>query len=471
MSEKTNLNHYTAADWLSDADFPHSAAVAATLKTVFGLQRLREQQTAVVNAALCDQNVFVLMPTGGGKSLCYQLPAVVKPGTTLVVSPLLSLISDQVAALRRLGVTVVSMTSAGADGGVRPDGPENGEYAKLIYATPERAVTAPFLQLLDEVHRRGLLQRIVIDEAHCISQWGADFRPQYGGLSVLGARYAGVPLMALTATASAAVQQDIVAQLGLERSGGFVAFRASLNRPNLRYAVCEKPFGALGRVIHARIVGQGFAAATGIVYCFSKADCEALAKELNEVSGSPTYAAAYHAGVVERAEVQRRWMIGQIKVVCATIACGMGIDKPDVRFVYHQTLPKTMEGYYQESGRAGRDGLQSDCAIFYHPADDRRVLSLITNQGNNNDNRMAQGYAPVTDDRIAQIRVDFAAVTAYCRDNRKCRRALQLVHFGETFDRALCGATCDNCIAVAQEAAAGKRQRTIDELWRKRPKN
>lgn len=334
------------------------ARARATLSSTFGYSSFRPLQEEVVRTILSGNDVFVLMPTGGGKSLCYQLPALLLDGVTVVVSPLIALMKDQVDALTALGVAATYINSSLTPGEIRSRTAAMRKGAvKLVYVAPERLVSPDFLEALGGTQ----ISFIAVDEAHCISEWGHDFRPEYRRLAELRARFPHVPMGAFTATATRRVQADIRAQLGVE---GAASFQGRFNRRNLLYEVRPKR-GAYDAILRYL---RSHPTASGIIYCLSRVSTEELAERLR---GDGVGAEAYHAGL-ESEERQRRqdaFTRDNVRVMTATIAFGMGIDKPDVRFVMHYDLPKTLENYYQESGRAGRDGERSDCILFYTPGD------------------------------------------------------------------------------------------------------
>lgn len=328
------------------------------LRSTFGFGSFRPLQEEIVRTLVGGGDAFVLMPTGGGKSLCYQLPALLLDGLTVVVSPLIALMKDQVDALQALGVQASFINSSldRSEIGQRQLQVARGEL-KLLYVAPERLVLPTFLPLLQKTG----VALFAIDEAHCISEWGHDFRPEYRELARLRELFPKTPLAAFTATATSRVQQDILAQLRLERAA---SFRGSFNRANLTYEVRpkERPYRLLRDFLRER------PDASGIVYCATRATTESLAAELQDDGFSAT---AYHAGLPneERKSRQEAFIRDDTRIMVATIAFGMGIDKPDVRFVVHYDLPKNLESYYQESGRAGRDGEPSECLLLYSYAD------------------------------------------------------------------------------------------------------
>ncbi|MEQ1861268.1 MAG: DNA helicase RecQ [Chthoniobacteraceae bacterium] len=396
------------------------SALLAALKTHFGYDSFRPLQEEIITDSLAGRDVFALLPTGAGKSLCYQLPALVRDGLTVVVSPLIALMKDQVDSLTANGVaaTFLNSTLGEKESRSRLAGLYNGEY-RLLYAAPERLMIDSFLSRLREWN----VALVAIDEAHCISEWGHDFRPEYRQLSRLRDELPGVPLMALTATATGRVREDIVRQLRLEDASNFVA---SFNRPNLHYRVTPKrdAYPQLVEFIRQR------RRESGIVYCFSRKNAETVAEKLRAdgVSARP-----YHAGLTDtqRSENQEAFLRDDAHVICATIAFGMGINKPNVRFVVHYDLPKNLEGYYQETGRAGRDGLPSDCLLFFTSGDVMKYQRFIDEMTSDDERRIAR----------AQLRqmVHFAECPG-------CRRADLLAYFGETYPDPNCGA-CDNCLA------------------------
>jgi ATP-dependent DNA helicase RecQ len=394
----------------------------ATLRKVFGLHEFRPHQREIIQGLLSARDAFVLMPTGGGKSLCYQLPALLRPGMALVVSPLISLMKDQVDALMANGVAAAFYNSS-----LDPVQAKQilaamhaGEL-KLLYVAPERLMHAGFLARLADVP----VSLIAVDEAHCVSQWGHDFRPEYAALGALRSQLPGVPLIALTATADAHTRKDIVQVLGLERARHYVA---SFDRPNIRYTVLEKhrPMEQLTRFLDNR------GAESGIVYALSRKRTEEITAQL-EVEGLS--AAAYHAGLTGdvRRDVQERYLRDDVQIVVATVAFGMGIDKPNVRFVVHYDLPKHIEGYYQESGRAGRDGLASEALLLYGAQDVVTARRLLDGTSNPEQRRIEA--------HKLQAMVGFA-------ESLTCRRRVLLGYFGEHLDQD-CG-NCDVCLNPPQ---------------------
>ena len=418
--------------------YPHSQDLIKMFHLKFGLKSFRTNQLQVMNAALLGHDCFVLMPTGGGKSLCYQLPAIVSQGVTVVISPLRSLILDQVTKLVTLDIKACHLSGDVKESEVvdiyrKLNMPE--PEIKLLYVTPEKVGASTSLRnIFSRLYNRNMLARFVIDEAHCVSQWGHDFRPDYKKLRELRENYPNVNIMALTATATPRVRIDILHQLKVKSPKWFLS---SFNRSNLCYAVKEKKGKSTLKDI-AALIQQEFSRDTGIIYCFSRKECEDVARDL-KVHGIG--AIPYHAGLndSERTKAQNLWMNGKVKVVCATIAFGMGIDKLDVRYVFHYSLPKSIEGYYQESGRAGRDGEKATCILYYSYRDKHRMLKLI-----NMDQSMSNMAAK-------KVHIDnLYRVVAFAENVTDCRRSLQLNYFGEKFDRKVCienrETACDNCL-------------------------
>uniref|UniRef100_A0A6B2KXX8 ATP-dependent DNA helicase n=1 Tax=Arcella intermedia TaxID=1963864 RepID=A0A6B2KXX8_9EUKA len=411
------------------------------MEQTFGHHNWRQNQREIINATLSKKDVFVTMPTGGGKSLCFQIPALCSPpgSITIVVSPLLSLIEDQVMLARALDIpcsflgsnqTEEETTAIYSD--LRSGNIEN----KILFVTPERIVRSEgFLSRLENLYSRQKIDRFVIDEAHCVSQWGHDFRPDYKELKLIKQRFPETPILAMTATATKKVILDILETLQISKD--CVKFNSSFNRPNLLYQI--KPKGAKKNAIKdiADFINSTYKNKSGIIYCFSKRECEEVAQQLS--TGYGLSVAAYHAEMETevRSSVQHKWSRGVTKIVCATIAFGMGINKPDVRFVIHYTLPKSLEGYYQESGRAGRDGKVSHCVLYYTYADKIRVERLMELSVRENRSH------PLV---LVRQREMLWTVVSYCENNVDCRRVLTLQYFGENFNREECGPyLCDNC--------------------------
>jgi ATP-dependent DNA helicase RecQ len=389
------------------------------LATVFGFDEFRPLQREIITAILDGHDCLAVLPTGGGKSLCYQIPALILPGTTLVVSPLIALMHDQVAALDGAGVQAVFLNSSMefADRRAAEARVQSG-LARLVYAAPESLAGERVLPLLDAVPPR----LIVVDEAHCVSEWGHDFRPEYRSLSTLRIRYPRAVWLAATATATERVRADILDSLRLRDPRIFLG---GFDRPNLKIAV--EPKADTTRQILRFVKARPLSA--GIVYCGSRKRTESIATTL---VAAGIKAMAYHAGLAadRRLAAQAAFVHDDIQVISATVAFGMGIDKPDVRFVLHADLPKSLEGYYQEIGRAGRDGLPAECVLFYSPGD---VVAT---------SRLLDGLEPGQQRQA----IDRLAVMQTYAESARCRRHLILDHFAEPHDGSPCTA-CDNCLA------------------------
>jgi ATP-dependent DNA helicase RecQ len=400
-----------------------TADLIDALKHTFGYESFRPLQLEIVEAALDGHDTLALLPTGGGKSLCYQLPAILQPGLTLVISPLIALMKDQVDALTANGVSATFLNSSidAETARERIARLDRGEY-RLLYAAPERAVLSGFLAGLS----RWNLRRIAIDEAHCVSEWGHDFRPEYRQIATLRRRFPDVPVMALTATATDRVRDDIERFLELRNPRRFVG---SFNRANLRYHVFEKQDASKQVLAWCRERANE----SGIVYAQSRKSVEDLAKRL---TGAGISALPYHAGLsaLERARNQERFVHDEVRVMCATIAFGMGIDKPNVRYVVHYDTPKNLEGYYQETGRAGRDGLPSECALFFSGGDAAKQRHFIRQIAGEAEREQAE--------RLLRKMFDYASTP-------RCRRKHLLEYFGERVSGDTCE-NCDNCINPPQ---------------------
>jgi ATP-dependent DNA helicase RecQ len=396
-----------------------SAALHTTLKQTFGYDSFRPLQEEIIADALGGRDVFALLPTGGGKSLCFQLPALHREGLTVVVSPLIALMKDQVDALTATGIpaTFLNSTLDGEEARARFRGLHRGDY-RLLYAAPERLMLPGFVDNL----RAWNVTQLAIDEAHCISEWGHDFRPEYRQLAELRAQLPGVPVMALTATATERVRDDIIEKLHLHEPR---CYTASFNRPNLTYRVVPRasPYDQVLTFLRGR-PGE-----SGIIYCASRKATESIAERLvaDRIPAKP-----YHAGLPneERARNQELFLRDEVRVICATIAFGMGINKPNVRFVLHYDLPKNIEGYYQETGRAGRDGLPSECVLLFSAADVVKQTAFIEEKSDPEEQRHARAQL--------QQMVHFAESTG-------CRRVDLLGYFSEDWPEGGCGA-CDNCL-------------------------
>jgi bloom syndrome protein len=417
---------------------PWSKDLRSALIHKFKLRGFRPGQLEAINATLAGEHCFVLMPTGGGKSLCYQLPSIIPSGKThgvsIVVSPLLSLMEDQVeSAKTRFGVQacLINGQTPSDEKKVIMDHLEKqaepGKFVQLLYVTPEMlSKNQRMISAFQRLYDRGHLARIVIDEAHCVSQWGHDFRPDYKALGDVVRQFPGIPVMALTATATQLVRADVRSNLGIENGR---MFSQSFNRPNLSYEVLSKGKGMVNTF--AELIKERYPRKSGIIYCLSRKNCEDVAKKLTELG---VRAFHYHAGMAadDRSDVQKKWQSNQYHVIVATIAFGMGIDKADVRYVIHHTMPKSLEGYYQETGRAGRDGKRSECYLYYQFADTRMLRKMIDEGEGSREQKQ----------RLHDM---LRTVVQYCENKADCRRAQVLGYFSEAFDPANCNKTCDNC--------------------------
>lgn len=400
---------------------PQFQSLEEALKHFFGYDTFRLGQRQIIEEALQDRDLLIIMPTGGGKSLCFQLPALLKPGLTVVVSPLIALMQDQVDALQDngIGATFLNSTLSWDKVRSREAAILKGKI-KLLYVAPERLLGEKFLPFLEQVRSLMGISAFAIDEAHCVSEWGHDFRPEYRQMKQLRQRYPDVPILALTATATGRVRQDIIQQLTLKQPGIHVA---SFNRPNLYYDVQPKQRQSYNQLLKQVRSHKG----SGIIYCLSRRKVDEISFRLQQdgISALP-----YHAGLSDedRSINQTRFIRDDVQVMVATIAFGMGINKPDVRFVIHYDLPRNLESYYQESGRAGRDGEPAHCTLFFGASDIRTIDYLIDQKPDPKEQRVAR-------QQLRQV-LDYAEGT-------DCRRTIQLSYFGERF-KGDC-ANCDNC--------------------------
>ena len=391
---------------------------ANVLLKVFGFDSFRVPQEQIIEAVLAGKDVFVLMPTGGGKSICYQVPALLGTGTAIVVSPLISLMQDQVQALKLNGVSAAFLNSSqSAQESTEVLRQLSAGELKLLYVAPERAMLQEFLRQISQVE----VSLVAIDEAHCVSQWGHDFRPEYVRLGDLRDRLPHVPFMALTATADKQTREDILLRLRLKECKQFIA---GFDRPNITYTIRHKADAEQQLLEFLKTRKDE----SGIVYCLSRKRVESVAAALSKHGVD---AAAYHAGLAtqERKDVQAAFTRDDLKVVVATVAFGMGIDKPNVRFVVHYDMPKTVESYYQETGRAGRDGLASEALMLYGPSDAITARRLIN-----------------TSENKAQVRIELAKLASMIdiAEALSCRRQLLLRYFGDDLSGP-CG-NCDICL-------------------------
>lgn len=439
------------ADWrdMDDLDLANTM--------VFKNPSFRHCQRAICEHSVRGGDCFVLMPTGGGKSLCYMLPAVLQGGVTIVCSPLLSLIQDQVSHLvKDFKIPATYLSSAQSQGdavAVLRELRKRKPTIRLLYVTPEKlASSAALADIMNQLDDRGLLTRFVIDEAHCVSSWGHDFRPDYKALGVLRKNYPKVPITALTATATMAVRTDVMKTLKITKTAK--SFVVTFNRPNISLTVMPKKDLYDLQQFASWVADRFGPDDAGIVYCLSRDETETIAKALNEermrrqrerLAPGPS-AASYHAGMTDnqRLAVQNKWMSGDVAVCCATIAFGMGIDKPNVRWVVHHCAPKSLEGLYQEVGRAGRDGAPAAGIVLYAKADISRIERMIKmpQKGVSRRSRLEKAM-PLLD-----------AVQSFLENRTECRRVALLRYLGEEISRDVCRGTCDNCLRLTSASKA-----------------
>ncbi|EGT47797.1 hypothetical protein CAEBREN_03628 [Caenorhabditis brenneri] len=423
---KTHEDSDVVVDRWDRDGFSWSDEANKILKDRFHLESFRPLQRAAINAVMSKEDAVVILSTGGGKSLCYQLPALLTKGLTLVVSPLISLVEDQILQLRKLNIDASCLnasTSKEETKRVEDAITNKDSQFRLLYVTPEKlAKSKRMMNKLEKSLSVGFLKLIAIDEVHCCSQWGHDFRTDYAFLNVLKRQFKGVPILGLTATATSNVLDDVKDMLGIQAA---LVFRAGFNRSNLKYEVISKKSSdeecaeEIAHVINTQFSGQ-----TGIVYCLSRNDCEKMATLLKTKG---IRAKHYHAYMEpsEKSSSHQNWISGKIQVIVATVAFGMGIDKPDVRFVIHHTIPKSIENYYQESGRAGRDGLPATCILYFKLSDVFKQSSMVQQ------------------DRTGLS--NLYNIVRYASDSSTCRRVKMAEHFEEAWEPSWCQKQCDVC--------------------------
>ncbi|XP_034699819.1 ATP-dependent DNA helicase Q-like 3 isoform X1 [Vitis riparia] len=412
-------------------------ALVKLLRWHFGHAEFRGRQLEAIESILSGRDCFCLMPTGGGKSMCYQIPALAKPGIVLVVCPLIALMENQVMALKEKGIAAEFLSSTQTTkvrDKIHEDLQSGKPSLRLLYVTPELIATPGFMSRLTKIHARGLLNLIAIDEAHCISSWGHDFRPSYRKLSSLRNHLPDVPILALTATAVPKVQKDVIESLCLQNP---LVLKSSFNRPNIYYEVRYKDllddvYADLSKLL------KSCGNVCGIVYCLERTTCDELSAHLSKNGIS---SAAYHAGLNNklRSSVLDDWISSKIQVVVATVAFGMGIDRKDVRIVCHFNIPKSMEAFYQESGRAGRDQLPSR-SLLYYGIDDRKRMEFILSNAESKKLQSSSSQDGMSKKSLA----DFSHMVEYC-EGSSCRRKKILENFGEQVAASICRKSCDAC--------------------------
>ena len=429
----TNYRLADLKEW--SRDFEWDELVDNANLRVFGFKAFRPNQREIINASLSGRDIFVCMPTGGGKSLTFQIPALISEGVTVVVMPLISLIQDQVSAMTGLGVKVLVLNREGQEEVSSNFNhyfthDDSDEKCKMLFVTPEKiSQSQRATSFLRKLYKDGLIDRFVIDEAHCLSQWGREFRPDYLNLRVLRKDYPKVPILAITATAPNKIREDIIGQLQMRDC---LFFRSSYNRTNLYIEIRNKK--GMNDIIGdmANFINKKYPEACGLIYCSSRKDCENVSEKLRRNHGLSAH--YYHASMNEKLKysVQEKWKNDEIKIIVATVAFGMGINKGDVRFVIHHAMPKSFENYYQEIGRAGRDGKKSHCILYYNSAD-RKTQEYLMSKSNLAPKMVTQNLRKITE------------MIDYCEENCECRRVIALLYFDENFNRNDCAKMCDNC--------------------------
>merc|ERR1711892_360117 len=425
MKQKEECDKLLEQDWESKR-FEWSDRLDMARKEVFSLERYRPDQVSVMNATMSGHDCILIMPTGGGRSLTYQLPAVISDGITLVVSPLRSLMEDQLMSLTRLGIQaemLTGTTDVETKKRVMKDMLDPQSNLKLLYVTPEKcSKSKQFMAKLQKMYQAGRFSRLAVDEVHCCSQWGHDFRPDYKFLGAMRAMFPDVPILGLTATSTAAVTRDVKDILRIPQA---MVFMAGFNRPNLHYSVRLKPEVASDNFDYiANLVNVEFMGRSGIIYTTTVKEVETLHQELEKrgVKSGP-----YHAQMEahDRSRVHRRWSSGSVKVVVATVAFGMGIDKPDVRFVIHNTISRSMENFYQESGRAGRDNQPATCIMLFRLGDIFKQSPMVFTEKTGCEK--------------------LYSMVGYCLNKETCRRNIIAEHFLESWEPVPCNKMCDFC--------------------------